>query len=148
GRSRYSYYKLVENGIIKRVTISMDKLSKLRIDIISIVLKNTKMFFSNRAPYQYTVIEEVITPNNRYAVIADTGVPDGFILVLPVHNEGDREELEERFRAIKGMRLTSMIVSNVMTGGLCIRRFDNMYAKQYTDLVETHKLASEKPIKY
>lgn len=140
GASRYAYQKLIERGILKRMTISM---TNLPIKYHSIFL--TGSFYGNKfkktRPY---LLLDIINDGpivDKYAYVSDIGIPAGVMLVMPVFNDTSLKETEDYMEnKIKWITLNTLIVTAIPIGTFAYRRFDKTYTNQYKLLVEEYKL--------
>ena len=63
--------------------------------------------------------------------------------------EGTLEYIAEAIRKeLQGSIVKTLIVTNIITGLLCYRRFDNTHSKQYARLVELGKVEFKGLINY
>ncbi|MDE1828041.1 MAG: AsnC family transcriptional regulator [Candidatus Micrarchaeota archaeon] len=137
GRSRYTYHELIKRGIIERVTVNLRSFENKRLDILFIELKNAKQFFDTRAPFLNTIIEDSPAAINKYSFIGDIGTPAGIMAILPVLEENDSKNLSEYLlKKVKGMKISDIIVSGIIVGSFCYRKFDNSSSIQYKILME------------
>ena len=137
GRTQYSYHKLLENGLLKRITITM---SNLPVKYIALVfLKNIQsgIFYATRKHLLENIISENDTPVNKYNLVGDIGLPYGILFFFPVFNNGDIEKVKGELSMTEGIELSILIVSGVVIGGFCFRKFDNAYSRQSDALSET-----------
>jgi DNA-binding Lrp family transcriptional regulator len=150
GRSQYSYHKLKEKGIIKRTTISMQKLPIRYIAIIFTDVINFEKFIKGRQKLLLNIIEQ--SERNyisKYLLVDDSVSPDTAILYLPVFNYGDLEaEVEKISNLDLGVRLRTMIATDTILGSLCFRNFDNSYSDQYKILSEKYNVEGLQRINY
>ncbi len=136
--SRYTYYRLKdEKEIIHRITITMEKLPIKYLSILLLRYENGREYLGTRAE----LLKEVITYGNfinKYAYVGDIGAPESIVLFMPAM-EGDELDrtLEEIGRKIKGVKASALMITNVLVGNLCYRRFDNTHSRQQSILAET-----------
>ena len=141
GRSQYTYHTLREKGMIKRLTITMQKLRIKYNSFIFVELLNGAEFSKTRK----NLLKEVIAQGNRkitnkFALQGDIEAPDGVLFLMPSFDDSNLSETESEIRAkIKGMNPTSLLVSNFLIGTPCYRLFDNTYADQYRVLIVDYK---------
>lgn len=149
GSSRYSYHKLIENGILKRITISEQKLPIAYDALLQFKLSNVAAFESTRNNYRLDVVRANNEPYSSYAVIFDLLDPAGFLAIVPV-KQGDSIEIRmDKLKAeLKGVELTATIITGILIGRICHRKFDDTYARQYESLVKAHLLKQKQQIEY
>lgn len=140
GRSRYAYHELVKQGIISRITLTMQIFEEKRLDILLIELKNAKQFFDTRAPFLHTIVDDKVSSLiNKYVFIGDIGTPAGVMAITPTIEQSDLNDLEDHLsKNTKGMKIRDAIISSIIVGSFCYRRFDNTSALQYKLLVKNY----------
>ena len=140
GRSQYSYYKMKEREIIKRITISMPNLAYKYIAVIFEDIVNWNHYRTKRAKSLKNIISENRTQVNRYLLVEDTVSPNGIVLYLPVFNNGDLEStISERAELDLGITSRSLIITSILLGSFCFRNFDNSYSVQQEVLISQYK---------
>lgn len=147
--SRYTYYKLKEKtGIINRITMTMEKLPMRYLGVMLLKYENGEAYRNTRAE----LLKEVIIYGqlaNKYAYEGDIGVPESIMLFMPVMEEKELDAtVEDLNKKVSGIRTTTLLVTNVLVGNLCYRRFDNAYSRQYEILVEKFNTRQEKKENY
>ena len=150
GAARYTYLKLKENGILKRITITMTSLPIRENIILQLKIDHGKEFEKTRVKLLSEIISQTGHPINKYALEGDIEIPQSVMLVMPTFNELDGHVEEESIqKRIKGITLSRLIITHVLIGSFCYRRFDNTYTNQYRRLVEEYKvLKRAKPTNY
>lgn len=74
---------------------------------------------------------------NRYALMGNISIPEGIIMFAPVLYEGDLNKFATDLKSgFKGIEIKSLIVTEVLVGSLCNRRFDNTYSQHYDLLAD------------
>ena len=147
GSARYAYYSLKEHGIIIRPTISITMPMKY-VGVILLETINAAEVSKNRFKLHLDDIGygEI---GNKYCLIGNIGSPEGSIYFLPIINEGELEDKEASMEHdITGAVFKTLVISTVLLGSLCYRRFDNAYSRQYDALVTAKKLEPPKLAKY
>jgi hypothetical protein len=75
--------------------------------------------------------------------------PDGVMYIAPIFKDGDLEAItRDLTNTVEGIELHSLIVSDVIVGELCYRRFDNLYSSQYLSLVKRKSIEPRERINY
>lgn len=142
GSARYTYHKLMETGVMKRVTISMGNMRVNYISAISLQKINHVKFADDRKQLlQHIIDDRKDSVTNRYALVGDIKMPEGVLFIMPVRNDAEAIEADDQLRKIGGAEVDSMIVTNVIVGSLCYRRFDNRHSSQYSILKSGYGLA-------
>ncbi len=149
GASRYPYYKLRMQGILKRITISMDKLP---IKYNAIFLLND-YYGKKSVRSRFNLLKELIMDGpiiNKYVQNNEIGAPAGALLIMPIFNDSDLKLTEDELkRKAWGIDIERFIVNEIVVGSLIYRRFDRTYTSQYRLLTEEYKLLKpEKKIQY
>ena len=137
GRSSYSYYKLHDEGKIRRITISVQKLQFRYIGIIMETLINRWQFEKNKEKSLSDVIKKSESQTDRYLFVCDTVNPYGSMIFLPVFNNFDLDNTLGRLYSLGlGMKFTTLVVTNLLFGDFCFRKFDGAQSIQQ-HLLET-----------
>ncbi|MGI0060192.1 MAG: hypothetical protein ACREBJ_10545 [Nitrosotalea sp.] len=149
GRSQYTFYKLKETGVIKRITISMRKLPIKYIGIVFKTIVNGSKFREGRQNSISDLLEESKTQINKYIFVNDTFSPDGSILYMPVFNYDDLDKQIEKLSDMNlGIKLTSLAVTNIVLGDFSYRKFDNTYSEQQEILEKEYNIPKKERINY
>ncbi len=149
GRSQYSYYKLREQNIIKRVTISLESLPIKYVGIIVGTVVDRNRFMENRKEILLDIIKETKNSINAYILADDIISPDGAIVYMPVFKNGDLESTIDILSDQKyGIRAKALLVSSILLGNFCYRRFDNAYSIQTEVLIKQYGLKPPTKINY
>ncbi len=143
GRAQYSYHKLVETGLLKRVTINMQNTPFKYIAILFVKVTNPGEFADKRSDLLRNIIDDGGYVTNSYILVGNIGTPYGAVLFAPISKESELNVRKERLSRIKGISIQTAIVTGILIGGPCYRRFDNAYSIQHKILVET---AKDKPM--
>lgn len=148
GAINYTYSKLKEKEIIVRPTITMGKLPIRYVSLLQLELINGNNFADTRAE----LLKEIITYGdiaNKYVLDGDVVYPYSFTLIFPIVNEKEPDLTIEYLRNnLKGIKVKNYIISTVLTGSLCCRRFDNDYSRQYNSLLQLNATKSVTKTKY
>ncbi len=132
GAAHYTYQRLVERGIIYRITITMDKLPFTYLVLSQCRQLDIKAFNASRDAYLLDVIMETNTPVNKYALVGDTGSPYGLLYMTPVFKGEGLSDVEKGLKAaVKGSEADSHIVIKNLVGSLGFRKLDNTQSSQY-----------------
>lgn len=139
GSARYAYYGLKERGVIVRPTINIEMPMKY----VGVVLLETINAADTRRTIFKLLLDDIkygeIT--NKYCLIGNIGSPEGSVNFLPITKDGDLENARAYMEQnVIGSRFKTLIVSAVLVGSLCYRRFDNAYSRQSETLVMTEKI--------
>ena len=131
GRASYSYYKLKNEGKIRRVTITMQKTPMRYMGVILETILYKSKFLEHRPEVLSNVIEECEVPTNKYSAVYDTISPDGVIFFVPVYEYDELDKTAENIQHLDlGVKLTTLIVSNTLVGNFSYRHFDNAHSVQ------------------
>lgn len=148
GRSQYSYYKLKDDEILKRITLTMQNIPVKYIGIIFMDIINYGKFSKTREKLLKNMIENYKIPLNKYVLIGDIGEPFGLVFFIPVFSDGELEKFRESLSKIKGVKIKSYVSIETLFGELCYRRFDNSYSQQYNILLNEYKVKPLPKINY
>ena len=149
GTARYTYRNLLEEGIIVRSTITMTKLQIKYVGIIVIEDLHGRLIAETR----HNFLTETISYGpiiNKYCLGGNIAVPMGAIALMPIFEEGYLEYTAKKIEEeLQGSLVKTSIITDIIIGSLCYRRFDNNYSKQQHKLLtEYKKLNPQKLIDY
>ena len=139
GRSQYSYHKLSEDGVIRRITICMRNTHIRYIAALFEDTVNWKQYTRNRDKSLLDIISEISHPLNKYLLIWDVINPDGTIFYIPVFDDDDLSRaVEARSRLDLGVLIRTSIVTSVIVGSFGYRNLDNTHSVQHEILVSKY----------
>ncbi len=152
GRSQYAYYKLLQKGILKRITINMKNSGARYVVLLFLKVTNYKKFNKSKKSLAKSVIKNTNFQVNKYTLIGDIWVPFTSIFLFPIFEE-DIDKITKELSNINGTEIKTSALTKILLGSLCYRRFDNAYSIQQKNLEELEgKSKIEKvdyfPIKY
>lgn len=140
GTARYAYAALTDKGIVVRPTITIAEMEikyigGIILDIINVdhtykTWKNRLLDYMTDGPMA-----------NKYSLIGYVGLPDSLLLLLPVIQDGDLDKTAGFLydTSKKGLNKRTFVITNVIIGSLCYRRFDNQYSRHYEILTELER---------
>jgi len=144
GRANYAYYKLMNRGIIKRATISMQKLPTNG-DMI-FILNHTKFeeWDKTRKNLLMEIIKEGRLNYDSYPFTCDIMAPRGVLMVNHV-SEGEEVEIKKDtvMNVIKGMHLEILNINSVPVGTVDNRLFDKKETSQFELLVSEYGISQD-----
>ncbi|MCL5430229.1 MAG: AsnC family transcriptional regulator [Candidatus Marsarchaeota archaeon] len=142
GAAKYSYHARLEGpGIVRRPTITMVNSGVKYNAIIIMGIEVRKGFIETKKELLHYEIEETNKVTNKLLYLADIKVPNGVLFIMPVYDDGGLEDEEEKLESkVKGIGVNSLVVTDILVGQLCYRKFDNMYTKSYESLIRSHKV--------
>ncbi|MCL5430000.1 MAG: Lrp/AsnC family transcriptional regulator [Candidatus Marsarchaeota archaeon] len=139
GRSLYTYHKLLDEGVIKRVTVNMSNIPLLYVGLIFEEVINYGKFNKTRVQSVLDVVKDNDACLNKYALICAMEEPQGAVFFLPVVELSDLEKNKEQFyRKKRGISLSTAVVTDTLLGTLCFRKLDPTHTYQYDDLVNNY----------
>lgn len=142
GSARYTYHKLLDDGIIKRITIAMDNIHLKYISLIMLQKVNHAKYMKDREMVLRHIIQNDFKRIiNKYAIEGDIKVPEGIFFILPVLEEADYESSSDTLGKISGMSMVNMIATSVLVGRLCYRRLDEKFTVQHEILKNRYSAA-------
>ncbi|EQD48247.1 transcriptional regulator, AsnC family [mine drainage metagenome] len=136
GASDYTYYKLVNDKVIYRVTINMLSLPMKYTLLMRCPQVNISSFDVHRDEYRSHVIERTDTPTNRYILIGDIGAPYGLLHIKPIYNERMEDAVDELKRYTREDRVETHVITDVLVGSLGFRKIPKEITYQYKALVK------------
>ena len=140
GGAKYSYRQRLERtGIIERSTLTMMNSGVKYNAIIMMNITVRKDFVHTRKNLLKYEIEDTHELANKLSFLADVKVPNGGLFLLPIYKDGELETEEEKLkREVKGIDVNSMVVTDVLVGNICYRRFDNTRSNPYETILEQY----------
>ncbi len=149
GASFYTYRKLKERGIISTTTINLSSLNIKYFGIMTIKRIQMSKYAKTRHHLYLDVINEFPHIINKYSLICEVGAPDSVVAFLPVIGDESIEDMASILRAkLRGVEISTSIVTSGLVGHICLRKFDNRYASYYNNLLEMKKQESGNRISY
>ncbi len=141
GASDYTYNRLVEKGMIKRITINMEK-PQMKYPALFIVKQpDINTFNVHRNEFMAKLISLPETPANTVSLNGDIGAPYGFIAIMPIYTT-----TESAIKAISDMSKQSpkdikdYVITDTIIGSLGFRRAPPEMTNQYKSLKENQEL--------
>jgi DNA-binding Lrp family transcriptional regulator len=149
GMAQYTYHKLREKQIIKRITMSMTNLPMKYLAFLYLENTNDKKWEEVKPRFLKHIIKETNVTTDHYALVGDAGTPDGTIFIVPIFNDADFEKAKEELKSIMtGASVATSIITNSLINAPCFRKFDKTYSRQHKRLVESHGMDSPPKIIY
>jgi DNA-binding Lrp family transcriptional regulator len=146
-KRNYTYEELADKKVLLRNTLTMDKLAIRYNTIIIMEILNSKEFLEQRESLFRYITENTEGVANRFSAIGDIVTPYGMMLIAPIFKENELEDIMEGLNErIKGVRLDTLLVTEVLVGELFYRRFDNMHAQQYAQLINEYKIRPQQEL--
>ena len=131
GRTNYSYYKLREEGKIRHITILMQRLPIAYNGIIIGTMTNRWQFEKSRRELLCNIIEDYEPQADRYTFVCDTVNPYGIMFFLPIRGNINFDKTVESLSSLgSGMRFTTLIITSILVGDFCYRKFDAAHSVQ------------------
>lgn len=150
GAARYSYYKMLEEGMLERITINIRNVMFSYNGIIFMEREDNKKFDKTRNQLRLDIIGEGSKLISNYSVIFDVMDPDGVIFISPFQrNEIIESKIDNLKSKIDGTTFSKIgIITTTLVGTFCNRCFDNQYTIQYQNLVKTHAIEPKPYVDY
>ncbi len=131
GATQYTFYKLLQNRIILRATITMRRLPIKYNIVLTCPQTNTLTFNAHRKEFLVHLISLPNTPASRYALEGDIGIPRGVLLVTPSYSENIEDIEKTLAKYLKGAEIKSSIITQMLVGELGYRRLAETATEQY-----------------
>ena len=138
GRAQYSYHKLINDGLLTRITINAEGLPIKYIALLFVSFIDFKQFYATRGAFLQNIIKETDTPINQYNLVGDIGIPFGSLLSIPVFDNVSLGGMKKEIERTKGIEVNTAIVTEILVGDFCYRKFDNSHSRQIKTLVEKY----------
>lgn len=135
----YVYHRLKDDGIIKRITITMNKLPTKYLALITMSKLDSKKFAESRRELMLDILKKNPLGVDKYALVADSGIPDGVVFIHSVYATENLNGIEESLqKSVAGTAINSLVATDVLCGAVCHRIFDKTYTNQYKILIRDH----------
>ncbi|MDE1852021.1 MAG: hypothetical protein KGH69_05050 [Candidatus Micrarchaeota archaeon] len=148
GSSQYTYHKMIQKGIIKRATISMSSLP-IRYSLAGLIAFNNVSEFDET---RMKLLKQIISYNglySRFSIAGDMGTPSGGFTISSVLDYEEPALFIDYIREnVKGIRISGLILTDMMVGSLCYRRYDMTYTTQYPKILARKEMEPIRPIEY
>ena len=132
GSAQYTYHRLVERKIIEGTTICMRNPHAKYSVFIYLEQDDIVAFNKTKAEYFKILVGEPKRPTNRFVYVADVSSPYGIVVIAPIYNDSELEELLEMIKEkIKGINVTYSIITNQLIGKIGFRKFDMTKTRSY-----------------
>lgn len=149
GMAQYTYHRLKEKQIIKRITISMSDLPVKYLAVQYLENVNDKNWADAKPRSLAHIIRETEMPTDYCALVGDAGTPNGSVFVVPIFGDTDLDKAEKELRStIRNPKVTTSIVVSTLVNSPCFRKFDRTHSTQYKRLVEKYGLEEQSITKY
>jgi len=136
GAAQYTYYSLLEKEIILRPTIEMRSLP-IKYNILFVCPQTDLSVFNlHRREYLMHLIDLPKTPTSTYTLVGDIGLPYGVLFIAPSYSGNLQESEDLLSRFLKGAKINSNIIVEILVGSLGYRRIDPKVTYQYPKLQE------------
>jgi DNA-binding Lrp family transcriptional regulator len=145
GTSQYAYQQLKSKELLVRSTVNLTNIKIRYLKVIFIVDMNLSKVEENRRSFLLDVLEygNIL---NKYCLIGNITTPLGSVLFMPIFNE--KEHLNNQsvniIKELNGVITKDLIITDVLVGTLCYRRFDNTHSRQYKLLMNYNKIKGTK----
>lgn len=138
GSARHTYYELLKNENIWRITIAMGNPPIKNVAITILKQENINEFNKSKKEYFLHRIEDDNSLLNKYIYTGDIGAPYGILLISPLYFEGELEKIETLLNQIvKGVKINSSLVSKVLVGKFGFRKIDIKQTLWYRNVKNT-----------
>ncbi|MDE1868437.1 MAG: AsnC family transcriptional regulator [Candidatus Micrarchaeota archaeon] len=148
--AQYTYHKLIESGLIKRITITVQNPSGKRYDSIIFMNDiNDSRYVKTREELLKYIIKDSGRMIDRFSLVGEKAVPDGMMFMMPVFSNNGLEQARDELAArVRGISASTQVVTDIVVGALGYRLFDPAYTSQYNVLAEQYSHVKEKQIGY
>ena len=135
GSAQYTFSKLKDSGIVRRITISMRSIPFKYNALIFVECVTGRQFASTQNIFLSETIKDTRHPTNKYILMGETTSPGSLMLIAPIFKDGEMEELLKIGQIVRGVKINILTITEVLIGSLCYRLFDNEHSRQWEDLV-------------
>ncbi|MGC8496316.1 MAG: Lrp/AsnC family transcriptional regulator [Candidatus Micrarchaeia archaeon] len=139
GASDYTYYRLLNERTIYRVTINMSLPGAKYAAIIRCPQRNIGSFIAHRDEYRSYIIGDTQTPTNRYILVGDIGAPYGSLYIKPIYDERLDDVVSELKHYLKEDIIETHVITDILVGQLGYRKIAKEVTYQYKALIKNKK---------
>lgn len=143
GSAQYTFSKLKEAGIIRRVTCSLQNLPLKYNALLFAEFVTGKQFASTQNTFLSEMIQYTRHPTNKYILVGETTSPSSLLLIAPIFKDGEIEGFLKLGQIIGGVKVRALTITDVLVGSLCYRLFDNEHSWQWDRLVQNKVTTSK-----
>lgn len=122
GSSRYLYARLIEKGILRRVTASATAVPLRYLSVILLEELSHGPFEEAREYLAGYAKSAGSGPVERFSAVGRAEGLQSLMFIMPVFSDYDLDAAMEGLRKVRGARLTRLIATDVIVGSLCYRR--------------------------
>ncbi len=132
GAADYTYNRLVEKGIVERITVNMKNPPMKYPAVLTVRQPDINSFNIHRNEFMVKLIKLPKTPTNKYALEGDIGAPYGLVYIMPIY-----EGLDPAIKDIADMSkqdkkdIKNAIVTEIIIGSIGFRRIPEEITNQY-----------------
>lgn len=133
GAAHYTYHKLLDKKIIRRITITMDSLPLKYTALLVSNQVNISQFDKGKREYFKYVLNDINAITNKFILLGDIGAPYGMLSILPIFEDLDLQKTEDSLRNMfgSGIEPHTMIIIQLLIGNLGFRRLNSKDTVQY-----------------
>ncbi|MGC8622908.1 MAG: AsnC family transcriptional regulator [Candidatus Micrarchaeia archaeon] len=144
GSADYTFQELMQKKVIRRVTISMGNLPIKYFAIIRVEIQNMEDFLAKGKNYFLYMMQDKGMLTNKVIISGDIGAPYSMISVHPVYMEEGLDKIEEDiYGMLKGVKVSSTIVSEIILGSICLNKLETVEMPIYEFLKKEYNLSDE-----
>ena len=138
GASDYTYNRLIEKGMIERVTINMEKPQMKYPALFVVKQPDINAFNIHRNEFRAKLIALPKTPANTVCLEGDIGAPYGLVYIMPIYTNTESATkiiADLSKQSIKDIR--DYIVTDTIIGSLGFRRIAPEQTYQYNFILKS-----------
>jgi DNA-binding Lrp family transcriptional regulator len=148
GSAQYTFSKLKESGIIRRITCSMQNLPLKYNVLLFADYVAGRQFAASQNALLSDIIESTEHPVNKYALAGDVNAPRSGLMIAPIFKDNETAALLELGRSVNGVKVRMLIITSILVGSLCYRLFDNEHSSQWEYLEQKKAIAPKAKTDY
>lgn len=148
GCAQYTFSRLKERGIVKRVTCTMQDIPLKYDSLIFVDHSEGGKFARNQNTLLANIASYTEHPSNKYAFMGQITSPNSLLLIAPVFENGENEAMLRMGRDVDGIKTRALVVTDILVGTLCHRLFDNDYSSPHGVLVQRGIVAPKAKTEY
>ncbi len=148
GAANHTSEALIRERKIERCTLTMQKPPIKYIALLTIFQIDMASFEKGKQRLFLYLLRDNGLWSNRFTLISDTGTPDGILLTIPIYENGELERIESEISdIIRGNRISSTIITDIILGNLIINKIEVKDLWLYKALVNDYKMSENEILK-
>ncbi|MGI0141125.1 MAG: winged helix-turn-helix transcriptional regulator [Candidatus Micrarchaeales archaeon] len=135
----YAYERLIDTGMLRRITYYENKPNNVVTLIVQVTILNDKQFLNSRSVWWLDMVRDY-DKHIEYTFMCDISTPQGIIIFMNFVDGNSAEKFLNKLRTeLHGSSIKPFFMTQILLGNTGVRDFDAVYSRQYKFL-ESAKL--------